>query len=155
MIPTTWKPPPQTGRRAFGPRFDTRTFSSGRKARDTRAGVFMQSSGFGTTLAGAGVLADADPMRRVMASANGTIMSLVMRGSMHLRPDDLTHPVGRGKNASMSATEQTEPRMVTFKMSVDDHAELERLAKSRERTLSAELRLAVKAYLANARTLQS
>jgi hypothetical protein len=74
---------------------------------------------------------------------------------MGLASDALTHPVGRGKNASMSATEQTEPRMVTFKMSVDDHAELERLAKSRERTLSAELRLAVKAYLANARTLQS
>jgi hypothetical protein len=55
----------------------------------------------------------------------------------------------------MTTTEQTEPRMVTFKMSEADHAELAMLAKSRERTLSAELRLAVKAYLANARTLQT
>jgi hypothetical protein len=45
--------------------------------------------------------------------------------------------------------------MVTFKMSVADHAELEQLAKERERTLSAELRLAVKTYLADARKVKA
>jgi hypothetical protein len=51
----------------------------------------------------------------------------------------------------VSTTTTPEPRIVTFKMSVGDHAELEQLAKSQERTLSAELRLAVKAHLAEAR----
>jgi hypothetical protein len=47
--------------------------------------------------------------------------------------------------------EQTEPRMVTFKMSEADHAELSMLAKENERTLSAELRLAVRAWLIDSR----
>lgn len=47
----------------------------------------------------------------------------------------------------MSIAESENVRMVTFKMSPADHAELEQLAKESERTLSAELRLAVRAYL--------
>jgi hypothetical protein len=45
----------------------------------------------------------------------------------------------------------SETAIVTFKMSVGDKAEMEMLAATRERTLSAELRLAVRAHLAKAR----
>ncbi len=38
-------------------------------------------------------------------------------------------------------------RLVTFKIEPSAHAQLERLAKEHERTVSAELRLAVRAYL--------
>jgi hypothetical protein len=55
----------------------------------------------------------------------------------------------------MTTTEQTEPRMVTFKMSEADHAELVMLAQTRDRSVSAELRLAVKAWLAEAQRMAS
>lgn len=47
--------------------------------------------------------------------------------------------------------QQNEP--LTFLISPGDRAELEMLAKTRERTVSAELRLAVKAYLADQRRI--
>jgi hypothetical protein len=45
----------------------------------------------------------------------------------------------------------SETAIVTFKMNQADKAEMEMLAATRERTLSAELRLAVRAHLAKAR----
>lgn len=47
----------------------------------------------------------------------------------------------------MTTTATDKPRIVTFKLAPADHAELEQLAKESERTVSAELRLAVRAYL--------
>jgi hypothetical protein len=55
-----------------------------------------------------------------------------------------------GKTTYVSTTD-TEQGIITFKLSAADKAELEALAASRERTLSAELRLALKAHLAEAR----
>lgn len=52
---------------------------------------------------------------------------------------------------STGTTDNT--KIATFQVAVSDYAELEQLAQSRERTVSAELRLALKAYLADARKL--
>ena len=49
----------------------------------------------------------------------------------------------------MTAAENS--RMVTFKMNDSDYAELEMLAKTAERTISAELRLAIRAWLVEQR----
>jgi hypothetical protein len=51
----------------------------------------------------------------------------------------------------VSATDLDKPRIVTFKLAPADHAELEQLAKNSERTVSAELRLAVRAWLVEQR----
>lgn len=55
----------------------------------------------------------------------------------------------------MSATTEPTTRIATFQVLLSDYAELEALAKSRERTVSAELRLALQAYLAEARRVAS
>jgi hypothetical protein len=47
----------------------------------------------------------------------------------------------------VSATDIEKPRIVTFKIPPADHAELEMLAKLSERTVSAEIRLAIRAWL--------
>jgi hypothetical protein len=51
----------------------------------------------------------------------------------------------------MSTSEAEKYRIVTFKVAPADYAELEMLAKVAERTISAELRLAIRAWLAEQR----